>query len=63
MTRRGCWRIIREVRPRVSEFIAYKPEEALEILSSDLETTLGPGVGVGAGAGTSGSAHILDFLL
>ena len=32
--------IIREVRPRVSEFIAYKPEEALEILASDIETTL-----------------------
>ncbi len=37
----GTLAIIREVRPRVSEFIAYKPEEALEILASDIETTLG----------------------
>ncbi len=36
----GVLEIIREVRPRVSEFIAYKPEEALEILASDMETTL-----------------------
>ena len=36
----GTLAIIREVRPRVSEFIAYKPEEALEILASDMETTL-----------------------
>ena len=36
----GTLAIIREVRPRVSEFIAYKPEEALEILASDIETTL-----------------------
>ena len=36
----GVLEIIREVRPRVSEFIAYKPEEALEILASDIETTL-----------------------
>ncbi len=36
----GTLAIIREVKPRVSEFIAYKPEEALEILSADMETTL-----------------------
>ena len=32
--------IIREVQPRVSELIAYRPDDALAILRSDLETTL-----------------------
>ena len=32
--------IIRDAQPRVSELIAYEPEEAMGILRSDLETTL-----------------------
>ncbi len=36
----GTLEILRDVQPRVREFIAYKPEETVAILSSDLQTTL-----------------------
>ena len=36
----GTLEILRDVQPRVREFITYKPEEAVAILSSDLQTML-----------------------
>ena len=59
----GVLAIIREVRPRVSELIAYKPGRGVGDSRFGFGDDVGFGVGVGACAGTTGSAHILDFLL
>ena len=60
---RGTLEIIRDVSPRVPQFIAYDPRWALEILGSGPGDDAGLDIGVGGGAYASCEVGIPDCVL